>query len=167
MVIFHLELQYDISYTESWGPKESNAIRIKSVAPIAKELQRRKDRSIFNSPTVTPRRTGLQLSVPKSQRYVTLASIGLLRLNLLFICSGNQCLFYSLLVLLFIYRSTFICLLSFCSIRFVWLFSVQICYYSVCFLFWYWNCILGISIPFTTTIQQSINIIHQTAPSLS
>jgi hypothetical protein len=43
MVLFHLELR---------GPKDSNATRIKSVALIAKELQRQKDRSIFNSPTV-------------------------------------------------------------------------------------------------------------------
>jgi hypothetical protein len=60
------------------------------------------------------------------------------------------------------YGSALVCSVFFCSIQ---------CFCSIIqciFLFSYWNCIPGISIPtsYTTTITQLINIIQQTAPSL-
>ncbi len=42
----------EVWFTVSWGSKESNATKTKSVAQIEKELWRRKDQSIFNPLTV-------------------------------------------------------------------------------------------------------------------
>ncbi len=54
----------------------------------------------------------------------------------------------------FIHLSLFDSVL-FCSIWFCSIFSVRLFIYLVChFLFWYWNCIPGISIPSKTTIWQ-------------
>ncbi len=71
-----------------------------------------------------------------------------------------------LFVASFIVRLLFV-LFFFRLTCFVQPFSIWIFNFQCIFWFWYWNCSPGFSIPVTTTIWQSINIKHQTAPSLS
>ncbi len=79
--------------------------------------------------------------------------------------SGISAYFCLLPISLFICCSTFICFPFLCSIHFVVLFCVQLFVNSVNFSVLILELYSRYFYPITTTIRQSINIIHQTAPS--